>query len=76
MIRVLIVDDHPIVREGVTAVLERERDIDVVGAADTMKTLSTADDQVASFSSSGSRTPFSNGKYVERTVPCPRCDVI
>ena len=36
MIRVLIVDDHPIVREGVTAVLERERDIDVVGAADTI----------------------------------------
>jgi DNA-binding NarL/FixJ family response regulator len=33
MIRVLIVDDHPIVREGVTMVLERERDIDVVGAA-------------------------------------------
>ena len=36
MIRVLIVDDHPIVREGVTAVLDRERDIDVVGAADTV----------------------------------------
>ena len=36
MIRVLIVDDHPIVREGVTAVLERERDIDVVGAADAI----------------------------------------
>ena len=36
MIRVLIVDDHPIVREGVTAVLERERDIDVVGAADSV----------------------------------------
>ena len=36
MIRVLIVDDHPIVREGVTAVLERESDIDVVGAADTI----------------------------------------
>src|SRR6266852_3244191 len=35
MIKVLIVEDHPIVREGVTAVLERERDIDVVGAADT-----------------------------------------
>ena len=35
MIRVLIVDDHPIVREGVTAVLDRERDIEVVGAADT-----------------------------------------
>jgi DNA-binding NarL/FixJ family response regulator len=36
MIRVLIVDDHPIVREGVKAVLERERDIAVVGAADTI----------------------------------------
>ena len=36
MISVLIVEDHPIVREGVTAVLEREPDIDVVGAADTI----------------------------------------
>lgn len=35
-IKVLIVDDHPIVREGVAAVLERERDIDVVGAAETI----------------------------------------
>jgi DNA-binding NarL/FixJ family response regulator len=36
MIKVLIVEDHPIVREGVTAVLERERDVDVVGAADSV----------------------------------------
>jgi DNA-binding NarL/FixJ family response regulator len=36
MIRVLIVDDHPIVREGVTAVLEHEGDIHVVGAAGTI----------------------------------------
>jgi DNA-binding NarL/FixJ family response regulator len=37
MIRVLIVDDHPIVREGVAAVLERDRDIEVVGAAGTIE---------------------------------------
>jgi len=36
MINVLLVEDHPIVREGVTMVLERERDIDVVGAAGTI----------------------------------------
>jgi len=36
MIRLLIVDDHPIVREGIAAVLERERDIEVVGSAETI----------------------------------------
>jgi DNA-binding NarL/FixJ family response regulator len=36
MIRVLLVDDHPVVREGIAAVLERERDIEVVGAAATL----------------------------------------
>jgi DNA-binding NarL/FixJ family response regulator len=39
MIRVFLVDDHPIVREGVAAVLESERDIDVVGSADSAETL-------------------------------------
>ena len=36
MIRVLIVDDHPIVREGVAAVLEREGDISVIGSAGSL----------------------------------------
>jgi len=36
MIRLLIVDDHPVVREGVAAVLDREPDIEVVGAAATV----------------------------------------
>ncbi len=33
-IRVLVVDDHPIVREGIRKLLEMEADIDVVGEAD------------------------------------------
>ena len=36
MINVLIVEDHPIVREGVAAVLERERDIEVVAGVGTI----------------------------------------
>jgi DNA-binding NarL/FixJ family response regulator len=35
MIRVLVVDDHPIVRDGLAAVLEDQDDLKVVGAAGT-----------------------------------------
>ena len=34
-IRVLLVDDHPIVRAGVRSVLDEESDLEVVGEADT-----------------------------------------
>ena len=34
MIRVLVADDHPIVRSGITSVLATQRDIDVVGEAE------------------------------------------
>ncbi|MEA2645700.1 MAG: hypothetical protein QOE92_783 [Chloroflexota bacterium] len=35
MIRVLVVDDHPLVTEGLTAILGAETDIEVVGVAGT-----------------------------------------
>ena len=35
MIRVLVVDDHPVVREGLVAVLGDQEDVDVVGSAAT-----------------------------------------
>lgn len=36
MIRVLLIDDHPIVRDGVSAVLHVESDIRVIGAAESL----------------------------------------
>jgi len=35
MIRVLVADDHPIVRSGIVALLESADDIEVVGTAST-----------------------------------------
>jgi DNA-binding NarL/FixJ family response regulator len=35
VIRIVVVDDHPVVREGLVAVLEDEVDFQVVGAADS-----------------------------------------
>src|SRR3981081_4348143 len=33
-VRILLIDDHPVVRRGLRAVLEAESDLDVVGEAD------------------------------------------
>ena len=33
VVRILIADDHPVVREGLTAILELEQDLEVVGQA-------------------------------------------
>ena len=35
MIRILVADDHPIVRAGLVALLEAEDDVEVVGTATT-----------------------------------------
>jgi DNA-binding NarL/FixJ family response regulator len=40
-IRVAIVDDHAVVRDGTAALLEREADIEVVGLADSLESAST-----------------------------------
>jgi DNA-binding NarL/FixJ family response regulator len=37
MIRVLLIDDHPIVHDGVSAVLRAEADIRVIGSADSVE---------------------------------------
>ena len=44
MIRVFIVDDHPVVRDGIAAVLEAERDIQVAGTAGSAEELFDAVD--------------------------------
>ena len=33
MIRVVVVDDHELIRDGIAAILEAEPDIDVIGTA-------------------------------------------
>lgn len=40
MIRVGVVDDHAVVRDGTAALLEREPDIEIVGVAGTLETAS------------------------------------
>lgn len=35
VIRIVVVEDHPVVREGIREMLQREKDIDVIGEADS-----------------------------------------
>ena len=34
IIRILVIDDHPVLREGIAAMLEQEVDMEIVGTAD------------------------------------------
>ncbi len=46
MIRIVVVDDHPIVRQGLVAVLEDEADFQVAGTADTAQNAVTLVSQI------------------------------
>jgi DNA-binding NarL/FixJ family response regulator len=46
MIRVFIVDDHPVVREGIAAVLNAEADVETVGMADSAEVMLDAIERV------------------------------
>ena len=46
--RVLIVDDHPIVRQGLTQLISQESDLEVVGEADNSRTAIEAVQRLAS----------------------------
>jgi len=46
MIRVFIVDDHPVVRDGIAAVLNAEPDVEAVGTADSAEEMLDAIERV------------------------------
>jgi len=46
-IRVLVVDDHPIVRDGISAIVDHQHDLDVVGQAATAAEAITLFDSLA-----------------------------
>ncbi len=78
-IKVFIVDDHLIVREGITSILEIEKDIEVVGqASNAQETLSQISKLVPDIVLMDLRMPGVDGIQLTRLVrnKLPTCKVI
>jgi CheY-like chemotaxis protein len=76
-IRVLIADDHPIVRAGLAAVLAREKDIQVVGeAADGQRAVALTRERQPDVVLMDLRMPVLDGiaaiDVITRELPCTR----
>ena len=77
MIRVLIVDDHPMVTEGIKAILETYDDIDVVGAlANGQEALDAIDSLTPDVVLMDLNMPGMNGLEFYRTLQRQRPDLI
>ena len=78
-IRILLADDHAIVRDGVRALLEKQPDMTVVGeASDGRETVSMAEDQAPDVVVMDIAMPIMNGIEATRRIVTsnPHCAVV
>jgi two-component system, NarL family, response regulator LiaR len=78
-IRILLIDDHPVVRAGLRAVLETESDLEVVGDADTgARAISLADKLRPDIVLTDLLLPDLDGVAVTQRIRagCPECQVV
>ena len=78
-IRVLLVDDHTILRQGVKALLERESDIQIIGeAADGVQAVRSAKQLMPDVVVMDAQMPGLSGTQATRAIrqACPRTEVL